>query len=201
MSEPISTVQDSAGRTARVEPTVAGSPERLALRLDSGERVEVPRDLLERRENGAYHLSIAFDDLPAYEEHARIPLVEERLNVGKRVRETGRVRVTKHVETRREVVDEPLLREEVEVERVPIDRYVDAPVGIRSEGDTTIVPVLEEVLVVEKRLLLKEELHITKRRTERHEPQDVTLRSERAEVERLGPDEAPSEEPPSDTPR
>ena len=200
MSDAISTVQDSAGREARVEPTAAGSPGRLALRLDSGERVEVPRDLIERRENGTYRLSIAFDDLPTYEEHARIPIVEERLEVSKRVRKTGRVRVTKHVETRHEVVDEPLLREEVEVERVPIDRYIDAPVGIRSEGDITIVPVLEEVLVVEKRLLLKEELHITKRQTERHEPQDVTLRSERVEVERLGPDGSPSAESPSDAP-
>jgi uncharacterized protein (TIGR02271 family) len=199
VSEGISTVHDAAGREARVE-SAAGSAGRLALRLDSGERVEVARDLLERRANGAYHLSIAFDDLPTVEEHARLTIAEERLNVSKRVRETGRVRVTKHVETRHEVVDEPLLREEVEVERVPIDRYVDAPVGVRSEGDVTIVPVMEEVLVVEKRLLLKEELHITKRRTERRQPQDVTLRSERVEVQRLGPDEPPPGEPPSEPP-
>jgi len=81
-------------------------------------------------------------------------------------------------------VDEPLMREEYDVERVPIDEFVDGPVGPRHEGETLIEPVLEEVLVVEKRLVVREELRITRRRTEERKPQRVKLLSEEVSVER-----------------
>ena len=74
------------------------------------------------------------------------------------------------------------------MERVAVDRAVDSPVPVRHVGDTIIVPVLREVLVVEKQLRLVEELHIRKKRTERHQAQTVTLRKEEATVERLGED-------------
>ena len=190
MNAPRLTVTDADGREGELASApLPDSTERVTLRLDSGERVDVASTLLERRDDGSYRLPLSFSALlEGGEGVLRVPIIEEHLRVGKRLRETGRVRLTKHVETRQEVVDEPLLHEEVEVERVPVERYVEAPVAPRSEGDTTIVPVYEEVLVVEKRLLLKEELHITKRRTERRHQQDVSLRSERVEVERLGPD-------------
>jgi uncharacterized protein (TIGR02271 family) len=73
----------------------------------------------------------------------------------------------------------------VVIERVPINRVVEAPIVARSEEDTLIIPLLEEVLVVEKRLLLKEELRITKKRIETHLPQRVTLRREEAIVEHI----------------
>jgi uncharacterized protein (TIGR02271 family) len=99
--------------------------------------------------------------------------------------ETGRVRIRKVIHEWDEVVDPPLWREDVVVERVPVNHVIEAPVPIRTEGDTLIVPLLEEVLVVEKRLLLKEELHLTKRRLETHMPQRVTLRREEPVVERI----------------
>ena len=68
-----------------------------------------------------------------------------------------------------------------------LDRWVDAPVPVRHDGDTTIVTLVEEVVVVEKRLRATEEIRITKRRSVRHEPQQVTLRREEAVVERLQP--------------
>jgi stress response protein YsnF len=58
-----------------------------------------------------------------------------------------------------------------------------------------IVPVIEEVLVVQKQLRLIEELHIRKSRTERHEPQTVTLRKEEVTVEQLGVENPPATEP------
>lgn len=124
------------------------------------------------------------------DEVAAIPLVEERLNVAKRNVETGRVRVHVKVEERRETITEDLLRDEVEVERVPRnERLTDLP-HVRLEGTTTIVPVVEEVLVVEKVLMLVEEIHIRRRsETERREI-PVILRSEQANVERDGPDAA-----------
>ena len=73
----------------------------------------------------------------------------------------------------------------VEVERVPVDRIVDAAPAVRQDGDVTIIPVMEEVLVVEKRLVLKEELHVRRRRTQESVEVPVTLRRERVEVERL----------------
>jgi uncharacterized protein (TIGR02271 family) len=99
--------------------------------------------------------------------------------------ETGRVRIRKMVHEHEEIVDPPLWRDEVVIERVPINRVVEGPMSVRSEEDTLIIPVLEDVLVIEKRLLLKEEVRITKRRVETHTPQRVTLRREEAAVERI----------------
>jgi stress response protein YsnF len=77
------------------------------------------------------------------------------------------------------------MREEVHVRRVPINRVVDGPIPVRHVGDTMIISLLEEVLVVEKRLMLKEELHITKGEVETYKPQRVILRSEEATIERV----------------
>jgi uncharacterized protein (TIGR02271 family) len=118
-----------------------------------------------------------------------LPVIEEAIEVHTSPVEKGRVRIRKVVREREEVVDPPLLRDEVVVERVPINRVVEGPVSVRSEEDTLIVPLLEEVLVVEKRLLLKEELRITKRRVETRAPQRVTLRREEAVMERINREE------------
>jgi uncharacterized protein (TIGR02271 family) len=92
-----------------------------------------------------------------------IPVREETLDVQQHRVETGGVRVTKVVHEREEVVTAPRVREEVTVERVTLNRMVDAPVPMRQEGDTLIISLLEEVVVVEKRLMVKEELRITTR--------------------------------------
>jgi stress response protein YsnF len=89
------------------------------------------------------------------------------------------------VHEREELINEPLWQEKVEVKRVAVNRVVDGPLSVRHEGDTMIVPILEEILVVEKRLMLTEELHISKQRMETHKPQRVTLRSEEVTVERI----------------
>jgi stress response protein YsnF len=123
---------------------------------------------------------------PASEEV--IPVVEETVTVGKRQVVTGHVRVRTVTDTVEELAHAAVQREDVEVTRVPIDKVVETAPEIRTEGDVTIVPVLEEVLVVEKRLVLKEELHI--RRRVEHETVEVpvTLRKQRAIVERDAPD-------------
>lgn len=118
-----------------------------------------------------------------------IPVVEEILDVQQRRVETGRVRITKIVHEREEEVNAPRVREEVTIERITLNRMVDAPVSMRQEGDTFIIPLLEELIVVEKRLMVKEELRITKRRIEEHASQQVMLRREEVIVERLDPSE------------
>jgi uncharacterized protein (TIGR02271 family) len=113
-----------------------------------------------------------------------VPLQEEQLVVERRTVEAGRVRVATHVRERREAVDELLLRERGEVERVPVNKVVDAVPLPREEGDTFVISVVEEQLVVERRLVVTEEIHVRKTRaTERHR-EEITLRSEEAEVVR-----------------
>jgi uncharacterized protein (TIGR02271 family) len=113
-----------------------------------------------------------------------IPVVEESVNVQKRMVETGVVQIHKTVRERTEVVDQPLQSEQVEIERVPVNRIVDDVIPVRHEGDTMIISLLEEVLVVEKRLMLREEVHVRKLRTEVHDPKEVILREEQLEVVR-----------------
>jgi uncharacterized protein (TIGR02271 family) len=113
-----------------------------------------------------------------------IPLHEEALSVGKRQVERGSVRVAMTVREREETVEQELRSEAVEVVRVPVGREVDVPPEPRREGDVLIVPVFEEELVVTKRLVLKEELHIRKRTSQRTERVSVPLRSEEAVVTR-----------------
>lgn len=115
-----------------------------------------------------------------------VPVIQEELQVTRREIERGGVRVHKYVEEREEVVEEPTYREEVTVERVTVGRPLEEEIGSRQEGDTLIIPVLEEMLVVEKRLVLVEEIRITKRRIEETEQARVVLRQERVEVEELG---------------
>ncbi len=115
-----------------------------------------------------------------------VPVVEEQAVILKRKTLTEGVRVRTVVSQREEVIDEPLASEDVEMVRAPLDRWVEGPVPVRHEGDTTIITLLEEVVVVEKRLRAVEEIRLTKRRNVRHVAQHVTLRREEAVVERLG---------------
>lgn len=113
-----------------------------------------------------------------------IPVAIEEIEVSKRTVETGKVRIRKIVHEHEELIDPPLLQEEVEVKRVSINRIVEQPVQTRYEGDVMIVPVLEEVLVAQKKWMLKEELYISRRVTETHNPQRVVLHNEEVIVER-----------------
>ena len=114
-----------------------------------------------------------------------IPVVEEQLVVARRNTVTGLVRLKKRVHQEDKVVDEPLRAVEIEVERVPVGRWVDAPLPVRREGNTTIYPVLEEVAVIEKRLRLVEEVRVTRKQLVRHSPEPVSVRREEVTVERV----------------
>ncbi|MCB4822451.1 DUF2382 domain-containing protein [Roseicella aerolata] len=119
-----------------------------------------------------------------------VPVVEETAVVYKEQVVTDRVRLHKRVHEDREVLDIPVRTEALEVERVPVGRFVEAAPAIRQEGDTTVYPVVEEVLVVEKRLRLVEEVRVTQRRETRHVREEVALRREEVTVEQAGPPRA-----------
>ena len=115
---------------------------------------------------------------------AKMNLFAEELAVGKETLESGRLHVSKHTYTQDANVDEDLTHEEAFVETVPKGQRVFAMPVTRVVGDTTIIPIVEEVLYTEKRLILKEEIHITRRRTTEHFHDTVTLRHQEAVVTR-----------------
>lgn len=164
--------------------------------LDDGRRVQVSAVALERREDGTWFLPLRPADLTATHYDSadasaasrdvveRIPVIEEQLHVDKERIETGRVRVNVVPQVRKEVLDVDLSEERVEVERVPVGRIVERAEASRQEGDVTIIPVYEEVLVCEKRLRLKEEVRIRRVSTVQHARREVELRREEVEVVR-----------------
>ena len=230
-------VTDRNGQRGIIESMPAsqtGGDTSVTVRLENGQKLLVPLEVLKQQSDGSYHLPFTLSeflttsatsslsaasssatqtlagtgiaqtgmgvvDVNGIAEHQTriegssaegivVPIIEEALSVGKRVIETGGVRINKTVQERQETVDIALIEDHVDVERVPINRIVDGPVEVRREGEMLILPLLEEVLVVEKRLMLKEELHIRMRREEVHKPQQVTLRREEVHVERFSHD-------------
>jgi len=114
-----------------------------------------------------------------------IPVVEEEIDATTRAVKTGSVRVDKHVEKRIRKVEAPLIHENVEIRRVPVNRVVDVAPKTRRMGDTMVIPVVEEELVITKRLVLKEEIHLITHRTKDRSVQEVELNRESAEIRRL----------------
>lgn len=127
-------------------------------------------------------------------DEAVLPVMEEQLEISKTMRVTGRVRVETRTETVDSLVPVDLTSTHVDVERVPVDRRIDRIPDIVTEGDLTIVPVVEERIVVTRELYLKEELHI--RRTERVETTEipVSTRRQTAHVARLPPDDVQTDD-------
>jgi stress response protein YsnF len=116
---------------------------------------------------------------PARRQELLIPVVEESVSIDKRPVQTDRIVLKKHVDEHEHIVDEALFEDEVEIRRVPINMPIDEPISIRETDGTTVIPIFEEVAVVKKQLMLKEELHITKVRSQIHNPQRVRLRREK----------------------
>ena len=129
-----------------------------------------------------------------------LSLHAEALSVAHRRVETALVRAVRSTHLRDVPIAEELAHEDVEVTRVAIGRVVDAVPPVREEGDTTILPVVEEVLVLERRLVLKEEVHLRRVRTTRIHAQTVQLREQDVTITRTslatsGGDVPPDEHP------
>ena len=118
-------------------------------------------------------------------DNAKLTLLAEELTVGKEAVETARVRVSKQTHAREVAVDEALLRESAEIETIPIGRQIFEMPSVRHEGETIIVPVVEEIFHTERRLILKEEVRITRRKTTEQFHDRVTLRYQEAVVTRV----------------
>ena len=174
-------------------PHLPSNAEQVVVKTDSGQQLLVPTAILIQQPDGSYYLPLRLVELEHSSSEHRVqqdepmvvPVLVEELEVQKRLVETGKVRITKVVHERETLVDEPLFHDKVAITRVPMQRVVDGPVPVREENGTTIISIVEEVLVVEKRLMLREEIHIRKQRIETHQPQHITLRSEEIRVERV----------------
>jgi uncharacterized protein (TIGR02271 family) len=125
------------------------------------------------------------DERGGLEEDLRVQRSEEELRASVREREAGSVNVKKSVRTEREVVRVPRRREEVDIERVPVEGEARVPSGA-TEADIgeeeVIVQVFEEEVVVTKRVVLKEEIRLRKRVAWDEEAVEVDLRKEEVEV-------------------
>jgi len=162
--------------------------ETLLLGRSDGSQITLPLTDLSWKGAGTWLLTDAVRDVRGLV----IPVVEERLEVSRERVETGRVRISKSVEAREVVVDDPLKRESVRVEHVPINQVVTGEVPrVREEGDVTVIPILEERVVTRTELVLVEEVRIHRDQSEYHDPQRVTLRKEVVAVERFGEDGKP----------
>src|SRR5690606_17611697 len=123
------------------------------------DELTVPADRLVELADGTYRLEEPAEARAGgVVERESVPLVTEEVEVGKRERHT-RVQVHKTTETRTERIEVPLHHTMFEVKRIPVDRVLTEPVGTRNEGGTTIIPVMEERVVVSKELVLVEEIH------------------------------------------
>ena len=114
-----------------------------------------------------------------------IPVVEETATVSTRQVVSGRVRIATQTEEINHLLPTDLASVEVDVVRVPIDRRIETIPDVVTEGEVTIIPVVEERLVVTRELYLREEIHV--RRIEHKETVDVpaTTRRQTVQIERL----------------
>ena len=117
-----------------------------------------------------------------------VPVLEEDVIASAKPVKTGAVRVEKHVEKRLRKLEMPLVDEKVEIRRVPVNRVVTEMPGTRRQGETIIIPVVEEELIISKRLVIREEIHLIRHRTKRRVTKEVTVHREIAKVHRLDAD-------------
>lgn len=191
----------------------AGAQSRLVLvRFADGSQVYADAANFVERADGSFAFAGSFAGLQTAQNQAAlgnapaivesdqmvIPILAEQIRIARKKVLTGGVRVHKTINERTEIVDEPTLREDVAIERVAVNQFVTQAPPVRYEGDTMIVPLLEEVMVVEKRLVLREEVRVTKARATVRNPQPVVLRSETATLERIVPEQSEIRNAPAD---
>ena len=115
-----------------------------------------------------------------------IPVIHEHAIVRKEVVETGKVRIRKKVTEEIATVQIPVINESYHIEHVPVTpKILDTPPpAVRYEGNKTIIPVLKEITVVQKKYQVIEEIHLTLKLTETPLVQEITLRKEHIDIER-----------------
>ncbi len=119
------------------------------------------------------------------DDDSTIALVEEQIVVSKHLKAVEALRIHTTVRTDEQIVTTPVMRAQIEVTRVPLDHWVEAPLPERQEGDTRIVTLHAEVVVTETRLKAIEEIRITRRSDTSETTERVAVRREEAVLERI----------------
>lgn len=182
------------------DPTAQSDVIVLANEDNAGPGVEeflrVPRTTIERVDGGHLYLNVSRREVPRASaavaathrlgdngSRMTIPVSEEVVEVHPRVVELGHLHIQKKID---EYLDERtvrLMHHEVEVERVPVDKIIDQPIAPYMDGDVYVVPVIEEEVVVQRRLRLKEELRVHRTVAERDELVQTPFLRERLVIE------------------
>lgn len=171
----------------------------IIIHFADGNQIVVPMATLEPRPDGGYWVNLTAQELDALvpsfsarqandtssADELVIPVLNEEAQVRIERTPIATVRVQKMVEHRNETVQTSLVDEQVKVERRPMNQVVEELPTVRHEGDTMIIPVVEERLIVQKQYVLTEEIHITTTRHTQHTNQTFTLRREAVSVERI----------------
>jgi uncharacterized protein (TIGR02271 family) len=114
-----------------------------------------------------------------------VPLHSEEVSIAKKRVVTGQVKIGTITKESEQLVEEILEHDHVEVGRTVIGKQVDKAPVVREEGDTLIIPILEEILIVERRLLLKEEVRVRRVREKQPYQERVVVRKQEAVITRL----------------
>ena len=203
-------VRDADGQTGWLDgPFTPDAP--LDVRLDSGQRLRLAAGLVQQKPSGELRTRVSFADLIDEADLAdeaalrsdaplastgRLPTradaevfqeIQESIDVRRVVREAERVRILVTTGQTTETVSEPTWQDHVEIRREPVGQVVTAVEDVRTEDGVTVVPVYEEVLVVERRLVLRERLHVSVQREATETRQEVTLRHQSVDVARAEP--------------
>ena len=155
----------------------------LLVELPDRRTVSVPIHLLQKKTEETYLLPLRFSDLED-SSNIVIPVIEEQPRFRKRKIETGSVRIKKTVHETPRILEETLSKEEISIERRPCEKIVDEPAQARQEGDTWILPVQEEILVVTKRILIREEIYVRKQTLQHKEKVTAQVRKEEVVIDR-----------------
>lgn len=178
------TVVDSngvEGTLRRVEPS---QHPMAVVDLGNGARVRVPFDLLHHDAAGGYTLAARWSDFPLLGDGgASIPVIEQQVTVDVRPAPEKMLRARRRVVRERRVVEVPVWQERIDVERVPVDQFVDQPPAPRYDGDTLVIPCIEEVPTVEVRLRIREELRVRVVREQHVHRETVTLQRHEVDIE------------------
>ncbi|MCE7064212.1 YsnF/AvaK domain-containing protein [Dyadobacter sp. CY326] len=119
-------------------------------------------------------------------EETVIPIIEEQLKVEKKVIEKARYTFDKEVTEEDILLEFPLNQEHISIEKKAINQYVEtAPPAVRYEGDTMIISVMREEAVIVKKLMLVEELHITRNTSQEMHSSTHTVRKEELIINKI----------------
>lgn len=184
---------DGAQATLAFDDDSGAQTQRLArLTLKDGRTVLVQATILTEAADGSFRLPFGFPPVDSDSSRAApvkdaaevLSVVQERPVIHKRLRPVSHVRIQVTPQEEHRVLDVPLTEQQVSIERVQTERFVDQAPPIRQKADVTIIPILEEVMVVEKRLMVREELHVRRMEKRVHHQKSVTLRREQATITR-----------------